>query len=138
MSLLPNQGSWPTSALMFASFPVWYDRKTACFRQGRVAPLPNAQRGLYDRSPSRLDHAYVQQHGQPGLVLVNDLQSLRSGKQGLTGLASAVDIMADMRAISKICDAPLVLFSQLAEGKGISQAIREQADRVVTVQMANE
>jgi replicative DNA helicase len=82
--------------------------------------------------------AYVQQHGQPGLVLVNDLQSLRPGKDGLTGLASAIDIMADMRAISKLCDAPLVLLSQLAEGKGISQAIREQADRVVTVQMATE
>ena len=82
--------------------------------------------------------AYVQQHAQPGLVLVNDLQSLRPGKEGLTGLASAVDIMADMRAIAKVCDAPLVLFSQLAEGKGISNAIREQADRVVTVTMANE
>jgi replicative DNA helicase len=82
--------------------------------------------------------AYVQQYGQPGLVLVNDLQSLRPGKENLTGLASAIDIMADMRAIAKICDASLVLLSQLAEGKGVSQAIREQADRVVTVQMASE
>jgi hypothetical protein len=81
---------------------------------------------------------YVNQHGQPGLVLVNDLQSLRPGKEGLTGLASAIDIMADMRALAKVCDAPLVLLSQLAEGKGISAAIREQADREVTVQMANE
>jgi replicative DNA helicase len=91
-------------------------------------------------SASMLDaaNAFVAQHGQPGLVLVNDLQSLRPGKEGLVGLPSAVEIMADMRAIAKLCDAPLVLFSQLAEGKGVSTAIREQADRVVTVSMLNE
>lgn len=81
---------------------------------------------------------FVAQHGQPGLVLVNDLQSLRPGKDGLAGLAAAIEIMADMRAIAKVCEASLVLFSQLAEGKGIANAIREQADRVVTVSMLGE
>lgn len=82
--------------------------------------------------------AFVAQHGQPGLVLVNDLQSLRPGKEGLSGLESAIEIMADMRGVAKICDASLVLFSQLAEGKGVAGAIREQADRVVTVAMVSE
>lgn len=82
--------------------------------------------------------AYVEQHGQPGLVLVNDLQSLRPGKDGLLGVAAAVEIMADMRAIARLCDAPLLLFSQLAEGKGIAGSVREQADRVVTVVMETE
>lgn len=81
---------------------------------------------------------FVAQHGQPGLVLVNDLQSLRPGKEGLTGLASAIEIMADLRGVAKVCDASLVLLSQLAEGKGISNTIREQADRVVIVAMRGE
>ncbi|MDB5097097.1 MAG: replicative helicase [Cyanobacteria bacterium RYN_339] len=107
----------------------------------RVADLPLVVLDSPTPSSAELLEAattYVAQHGQPGLVLVNDLQSLRPGKEGLTGLASAIDIMADMRGISKVCDAPLVLFSQLAEGKGVSAAIREQADRVVTVQMSTE
>ena len=91
-------------------------------------------------STSLLESAadFVAQHGQPGLVLVNDLQSLRPGKEGLTGVAAAIEIMADMRGVAKICDAALVLLSQLAEGKGVSGAIREQADRVVTVSMLQE
>lgn len=82
--------------------------------------------------------AYVEQHGQPGLVLVNDLQSLRPGKDGLTGVQAAIEIMADLRAIARVCDAPLLLLSQLAEGKGIAGSVREQADRVVTVGMESE
>ena len=82
--------------------------------------------------------AYVEQHGQPGLVLVNDLQSLRPGKDGLSGVQAAIEIMADMRAVARICEAPLLLFSQLAEGKGIAGSVREQADRVVTVAMDTE
>jgi hypothetical protein len=82
--------------------------------------------------------SYVEQHGQPGLVLVNDLQSLRPGKTGVTGVAAAVDILADMRAVAKLCGAPLVLFSQLAEGKTISTTVRDQADRVVQVAMTRE
>lgn len=81
---------------------------------------------------------FVEQHGQPGLVLVNDLQSLRAAKEGLSGLDAAIEIMADLRAVSKICDAPLVLLSQLAEGKGIAKAVCEQADRCVTVSMNSE
>lgn len=82
--------------------------------------------------------AYVEQHGQPGLVLVNDLQSLRPGKEGMTGVAAAIEIMADLRSVAKICEAPLLLFSQLAEGKGIAGSVREQADRVVIVTMDGE
>lgn len=82
--------------------------------------------------------AYVEQHGQPGLVLVNDLQSLRPGKEGLNGVAAAIEVMADLRSVAKICDAPLLLFSQLAEGKGIAGSVREQADRVVIVTMSGE
>ncbi|MEB3223384.1 MAG: DnaB-like helicase C-terminal domain-containing protein [Candidatus Sericytochromatia bacterium] len=81
---------------------------------------------------------YVEQHGQPGLVLVNDLQSLRPGRAGVAGVAAAVEILADMRAVAKVCRAPLVLFSQLAEGKGISTTVRDQADRVVQVSMTAE
>jgi len=81
---------------------------------------------------------YVEQHGQPGLVLVNDLQSLRPGRAGVTGVAAAVEILADMRAVAKVCRAPLVLFSQLAEGKSISTTVRDQADRVVQVSMTGE
>jgi replicative DNA helicase len=82
--------------------------------------------------------SYVEQHGQPGLVLVNDLQNLRPGKEGLSGVAAAVEVMADLRGVSKVCDAPLFLFSQLAEGKSISGTVREQADRVVTVSVERE
>ena len=87
--------------------------------------------------------AFVEQHGQPGLVLVNDLQSLRpppgKGKEATaTGLAAAIAIMADLRAVSKVCDAPLILFSQLAEGKGIASSVTDQADRVVAVAMVSE
>lgn len=81
--------------------------------------------------------AFVEQHGQPGLVLVNDLQSLRCVKP-LDGLAAAIEIMADLRGISKVCDAPLVLFSQLTPGKGVAKAVQEQADRVIVLQLANE
>lgn len=86
--------------------------------------------------------AFVEQHGQPGIVLVNDLQSLRAGGvaggPAPQGVEAAIAIMSDMRAISKVCDAPLVLFSQLAEGKGIASSVSEQADRVVTVTMSSE
>jgi hypothetical protein len=82
--------------------------------------------------------SFVEQHGQPGLVLVNDLQNLRPGKEGLTGLAAAIEIMADLRGISKVCDAPLVLFSQLTPGKGVAKAVAEQADRVIVLGLKSE
>ena len=82
--------------------------------------------------------AWVEQHGQPGLVLVNDLQSLRPGKNQATGVSAAVEILADLRAVAKVCGSPLVLFSQLAEGKSISTAVRDQADRVVQVSITGE
>ena len=82
--------------------------------------------------------AFCEQHGQPGLVLVNDLQNIRPAKEGLSGLAAAVEIMADMRAISKICDAPVVLFSQISPGKSVANTVAEQADRVVTVNLVEE
>jgi hypothetical protein len=82
--------------------------------------------------------AFVEKHGQPAIVLVNDLQSLRPGKEGLSGLAAAIEIMADLRAVAKVCDAPLVLFSALAEGKGVSKSVAEQADRVITIGLSGE
>jgi replicative DNA helicase len=82
--------------------------------------------------------AFVEQHGQPGLVLVNDLQNIRPAKEGLSGVAAAIEILADMRAISKICDAPVVLFSQITAGKSVAASVAEQADRVVTVNLKEE
>ncbi|MEB3197478.1 MAG: DnaB-like helicase C-terminal domain-containing protein [Candidatus Sericytochromatia bacterium] len=108
---------------------------------GRVAEWPLCiLDGPAPTSASLLEAAtaYVAQHGQPGLVLVNDLQSLRPGNTALSGVAAAIDIMADMRGVAKVCEAPLLLFSQLAEGKTISTTVREQADRVVTVSLSRE
>lgn len=82
--------------------------------------------------------AYVEQHGQPAIVLVNDLQSLRPSESGLAGLAAAVSIMADLRGIAKVCDAPVVLLSQLTAGKGVAAAVREQADRVAVLACEEE
>lgn len=82
--------------------------------------------------------AYVEREGQPALVLVNDLQSLRPGDPDLQGLDAAAEIMADLRAVAKVCDAPVALFSQLAEGKTIAVSIRELADRVITVGVTSE
>lgn len=82
--------------------------------------------------------AYVEREGQPAIVLVNDLQSLRPGDPTLKGLDAAVEIMADLRAVAKICDAPVALFSQLSEGKAIATAVCELADRVITVGVTGE
>lgn len=82
--------------------------------------------------------AFVEKHGTPTIVLVNDLQSIRAGREGLSGLASAIEIMADLRGLSRVCDAPVMLFSQLAEGKGVASAVAEQADRVVKVSLTSE
>lgn len=82
--------------------------------------------------------AFVEKHGTPTIVLVNDLQSILPGRDGLSGVAAAIEIMADLRGVARICDAPVVLFSQLAEGKGISSAVADQTDRVVTVALTSE
>jgi KaiC/GvpD/RAD55 family RecA-like ATPase len=82
--------------------------------------------------------AFVEKNGQPAIVLVNDLQSMRCAKEDLTGVQAAIEIMADLRAIAKICDAPVVLFSQLAEGKTIARAVAHQADRVVIASLKGE
>jgi hypothetical protein len=82
--------------------------------------------------------AFVLQEGRPSMVLVNDLQSLRPPKDGLSGMESAIEILADLRAVSKLCEAPVVVFSQLSEGKRIANAIVSQADRVITVALTSE
>ena len=71
-------------------------------------------------------------------MLVNDLQNMRRGRSELTGVAAAIEIMAHLRAITRICDAPVVLFSQLAEGKAIAQSVAQQADRVVVAALLGE
>lgn len=81
---------------------------------------------------------FVEKHGQPAIVLVNDLQSMRCAKEELAGVAAAVEIMADLRAIAKVCDAPVVLFSQLSEGKTIARSVAHQADRVVVASLLGE
>lgn len=82
--------------------------------------------------------AFVEKHGQPAIVLVNDLQSMRCGREDLAGVPAAIEIMADLRAASRVCDAPLVLFSQLAEGKTIARAVAQQADRVIVASLLGE
>lgn len=81
---------------------------------------------------------FVEKHGQPAIVLVNDLQSMRCANEKLTGVAAAVEIMADLRAVAKVCDAPVVLFSQLSEGKTIARSVAQLADRVVTASLSGE
>lgn len=95
-------------------------------------PAPTSQNLL------ELATVHVEQHDQPGLVLVNDLQNLRPPKEHLSGLDATIAIMADMRALAEICNAPVVLLSQLSEGKSISTRVCEQADRVVTVHVLGE
>jgi replicative DNA helicase len=81
---------------------------------------------------------FVEKHGQPAIVLVNDLQSMRCAREDLTGVAAAVEILSDLRAVAKLCDAPLVLLSQLAEGKSIARSVAQLADRVVVATVAGE
>lgn len=82
--------------------------------------------------------SYVEQHGQPALVLVNDLQNLHPSKEGLSGLSAAVEILADLRALAKLTDAPVVVFSQLTQGKEVASAVAELADRVVMLSLESE
>lgn len=82
--------------------------------------------------------AFVEKHGQPTIVLVNDLQSMRCAREELTGVAAAIEILADLRAVAKVCDAPVVLFSQLAEGKTIARSVAQLADRVIVASLLGE
>jgi len=99
-----------------------------------IVDVPNPSSGWL----SEFAQDFVAQHGVPALILVNDLQSLKSPHVELDGHDAAIAIMADLRAIAQLCDAPVILFSQLAEGRTISATIRQHADRVVTVNLDRE
>ena len=40
--------------------------------------------------------------------------------------------------MAKVCDAPVVLFSQLAEGKTIARSVAQLADRVIVASLLGE
>lgn len=108
---------------------------------GIVADMPLVVVDTPDPSSQSLVEvatSYVEQHGQPALVLVNDLQNLHPSKEGLSGLSAAVEILADLRAIAKLTDAPVAVFSQLTPGKEVASAVAELADRVVMLSLESE
>jgi predicted ATP-dependent serine protease len=77
-------------------------------------------------------------HGSPGLVIINDLQGLVPSVPDLKGLASAEAVLADLRALAKICEAPVVVLSQLNPEKSVSSRILDQVDRVVILELGPE
>lgn len=107
----------------------------------QVSALPLAVADAADPTSAEMVEIatrFVEKHGQPALVLVNDLQNIRPAKDGLAGLASAVEILSDLRAIAKLCDAPVVVLSQITAGKEVASRVAELADRVIIMGLTGE